>query len=50
LEARIATLGVEIAQMREILSAFTQKKSLWLLKVAAVFENDPTFDEVTRHG
>jgi len=50
LEARVATLEAEIAQMRQILSVFTQKKSPWWLKVAGSFENDPTFDEVTRLG
>jgi hypothetical protein len=50
LEARVATLEAEISQMRQILSMFTQKKSPWWLKVAGSFENDPTFDEVTRLG
>ena len=50
LEARVATLEAEIAQMRQILSVFIQKKSPWWLKVAGSFENDPTFDEVTRLG
>jgi len=50
LEVRVATLEAEIAQMRQILSVFTQQKSPWWLKVSGSFANDPTFDEVTRLG
>ena len=50
LETRVATLDAEMVQMRQILSAFIQKKSPWWLKIAGSFENDTTFDEVTRLG
>lgn len=50
LEARVATLEVELAQMKQILSKSLQEKSPWWLKVAGSFENDPTFDEAVRLG
>ncbi|MBE9165165.1 MULTISPECIES: hypothetical protein [Microcoleaceae] len=50
LEARVATLETELAQMKQMLSVFVQKKSPWWLKVAGSFENDPTFDEAVRLG
>jgi hypothetical protein len=50
LENRVAALETELAQMRQILSVFVQKKTSWWLKVAGSFENDPTFDEVNRLG
>ncbi len=50
LESRVATLETEIVQMRQMLSAFVQKKNPWWLKVAGSFENDPSFDEATRLG
>ncbi len=50
LESRVATLETELAQMKQILSVFVQKKAPWWLKVAGSFENDPTFDEAVRLG
>ncbi|MEG3974743.1 hypothetical protein QT970_08985 [Microcoleus sp. herbarium8] len=50
LEARVATLETELAQMKQMLSVFVNKKSPWWLKVAGSFENDPTFDEAVRLG
>jgi len=50
LESRVVTLETEIVQMRQMLSAFAQKKTPWWLKVAGSFENDPIFDEATRFG
>jgi len=50
LESRVVTLETEIVQMRQMLSAFAQKKTPWWLKVAGSFENDPSFDEATRFG
>ncbi|MBE9092619.1 hypothetical protein [Tychonema sp. LEGE 07203] len=50
LESRVATLETELAQMKQMLSVFVQKKSPWWLKVAGSFEQDPTFDEAVRLG
>jgi hypothetical protein len=50
LETRVAALETELAQMRQMLSVFVQKKMPWWLKVAGSFENDPTFDEANRLG
>lgn len=50
LESRVATLETELAQMKQMLSVFVQKKAPWWLKVAGSFENDPTFDEAVRLG
>ncbi|MGB3263289.1 MAG: hypothetical protein WBA89_04965 [Microcoleus sp.] len=50
LESRVATLETELAQMKQMLSVFVNKKSPWWLKVAGSFENDPTFDEAVRLG
>ena len=50
LETRVTALETELAQMRQMLSVFVQKKTLWWLKVAGSFENDPTFDEANRLG
>jgi len=50
LESRVATLETEILQMRQMLSAFVQKKTPWWLKVSGSFENDSSFDEATRLG
>jgi hypothetical protein len=50
LEARVATLETELAQMKKTMSGFLQTKTPWWLKVAGSFENDPTFDEVVRLG
>jgi hypothetical protein len=50
LEARVATLESELAQMKQMLSGFLQKESSWWLKVSGSFENDSTFDEATRFG
>jgi hypothetical protein len=50
LEARVATLESELAQMKQMLSGFLQKESPWWLKVSGSFENDSTFDEATSLG
>lgn len=50
LESRVATLETELAQMKQMLSVFVEKKDPWWLKVAGSFENDPTFDEAVRLG
>jgi len=50
LEVRVATLETELAQMKQILSGFLQKKAPWWLKVAGSFEDDPTFGEAVRLG
>jgi len=50
LETRVAALEIELAQMRQMLAIFVQKKTPWWLKVAGSFENDPTFDEANRLG
>jgi hypothetical protein len=50
LASRVAALEAELAQMRQILSGFVQKKTSWWLKVEGSFEHDPTFDEATRLG
>jgi hypothetical protein len=50
LEARVATLEAEQAQMKQMLSSVLQKESPWWLKIAGSFENDPTFDEAVRFG
>jgi hypothetical protein len=52
LEARIATLESELAQMKQLLSSFHQPETLspWWIKVAGSFEHDPTFDEAVRLG
>ena len=50
LELRVANLEAELAQMKQMLSVFVEKKDPWWLKVAGSFENDPTFDEAVRLG
>ncbi|MBD2500385.1 hypothetical protein [Anabaena azotica] len=50
LEARVATLEVELAQMKQLLSGVIQEKTPWWLKVVGSFENDSTFDEAIRLG
>lgn len=50
LESRVATLEIELAQMKQMLFVFVEKKEPWWLKVAGSFENDPTFDEAVRLG
>ncbi|MDZ8257997.1 hypothetical protein [Nostoc sp. ChiQUE01b] len=50
LEARVAILETELAQMKQMLYGFVQKKSFWWLEVAGSFENDPTFEEAVRFG
>jgi hypothetical protein len=50
LEARVTTLEIELAQMKETLAESLQKKEPWWVKVAGSFENDPTFDEAVRLG
>lgn len=50
LEARVTTLEIELAQMKETLAESLQKKEPWWVKVAGSFENDPTFDEAIRLG
>jgi hypothetical protein len=50
LEAPVATLEIELAQMKQILYGVVQKKSPWWLEVAGSFENDPTFEEAVRLG
>lgn len=50
LEARVATLEAELAQLKHMLSGVLQKQVPWWLKVAGSFENDPTFDEAVRLG
>lgn len=50
LESRVATLEAELAQLKQMLSVFVQKKDPWWLKVTGSFENDPTFDEAVRLG
>lgn len=50
IESRVATLETELAQMKQMLSVFVEKKAPWWLKVAGSFENDATFDEAVRLG
>lgn len=50
LEARVATLETELAQMKQMLSGSRQEKAPWWGKVAGSFEDDPTFDEAVRLG
>ena len=50
LEARVEALETELAQMKQILSGFLQKKAPWWSNVAGSFETDPTFDEAVRLG
>lgn len=50
LEARVATLEVELAQMKQMLSGIVINEDPWWLKVAGSFENDPTFDEAVNFG
>jgi len=50
LEARVANLEKELAQVKMILANTTNTKEPWWLKVAGSFENDPTFDEAVRLG
>ncbi len=50
LESRVATLEAELAQMKQMLSVFVEKKEPWWLKVSGSVENDPTFDEAVRLG
>jgi len=50
LEARIATLEIELAQMKHILAISPQKQEPWWLKVSGSFENNPTFEEALRLG
>ncbi|HEY9625271.1 MAG TPA: hypothetical protein V6C78_33425 [Crinalium sp.] len=50
LEARVATLEAELAEMKQILSRFLEKDVPWWLKVSGSFENDPTFDEAVQFG
>jgi hypothetical protein len=50
LEARVATLETELAQMKQMLSSSQPERAPWWLKVAGSFEDDPTFDEAVRLG
>lgn len=50
LEARVAIVEKELAQMKLILVDSVKTKEPWWLKVAGSFENDPTFDEAVRLG
>jgi hypothetical protein len=50
LEARVATLETELAQMKQMLSGSQPDRAPWWLKVAGSFEDDPTFDEAVRLG
>lgn len=50
LEARVETLEIELAQMRQMLSELLQQKNPWWLRVAGSFEDDYTFDEAVRLG
>jgi hypothetical protein len=50
LEARVATLETELAQMKQMLSGSQSERAPWWLKVAGSFEDDPTFDEAVRLG
>jgi hypothetical protein len=50
LEARVATLETELAQMKQMLSVSQPERAPWWLKVAGSFEDDPTFDEAVRLG
>ena len=50
LEARVAALEEELAQLKHMLAGFLQKETPWWMKVAGSFENDPTFDEAVRFG
>jgi hypothetical protein len=50
LEARVAILEAELAQMKQVLSGILPKEDFWWLKVAGSFENDPSFDEAVCFG
>jgi hypothetical protein len=50
LERRVATLEVELAQMKQLLVRSSQIKNPWWLEIAGSCENDPNFDEAVRLG
>ena len=50
LEARVANLETELAQLKQILSKITEKEVPWWLKIAGSCEDDPTFDEAMHLG
>jgi hypothetical protein len=52
LEARVANLEAELAQMKQLILSFHQPEngSPWWLRVVGSFENDPDFDEAVRLG
>jgi hypothetical protein len=52
LENRIATLEIELAQMKKLLANFLQPepKFPWWPQVAGSLERDPDFDEAVRLG
>ena len=50
IEARVAILETELAEMKRILSSFIEQKNPWWQKVAGSCENDPTFDAVLELG
>jgi hypothetical protein len=52
LEARLATLEQEMAQMKQMLAPAGQSLALqpWWEKIAGSFADDPDFDEAERLG
>lgn len=50
LEARVAALETELAQIKQLLRSGTQKKASWWEQIAGSLENDPNFDEAVRFG
>lgn len=50
LEARVAVLEAELAQLKRMLSDSRQPEAPWWVRVSGSSENDPTFEDATRLG
>jgi hypothetical protein len=50
LEARVAVLEAEMAQLKEQLRETTSSRRDWLNEVYGAFANDPAFEEAMRLG
>jgi hypothetical protein len=52
LEAHVAALETELAEMKQLMSNFHQLEmsSPWWMEVASSFEHDSKFDEAVRFG